>query len=113
MRKSGAEMEKAMKWFSKTCQLDEMQELKLLKMESRGFWIGFGGCCMSFLTAAISALLNAVFSYRNHHDIPGALSAFAVHFFLLGAALSVIMCLCTALYRRRRKLLDDEKEEDT
>ncbi|MDE5937536.1 MAG: hypothetical protein K2H37_00450 [Lachnospiraceae bacterium] len=30
-----------MKWFSRKSNLDEMQELKLLKIESRGFWIGF------------------------------------------------------------------------
>lgn len=32
-----------MKWFSKKNNLDEMQELKLLKIESRGFWLGFFG----------------------------------------------------------------------
>lgn len=32
-----------MKWFSRKSNLDEMQELKLLKIESRGFWIGFFG----------------------------------------------------------------------
>ena len=31
-----------MKWFKKS-NLDEMQELKLLKLESQGFWIGFLG----------------------------------------------------------------------
>ena len=32
-----------MKWFNKKSNLDEMQELQLLKAESRGFWIGFLG----------------------------------------------------------------------
>lgn len=39
-----------MKWFSKKNTLDEMQELKLLKTESRGFWIGFFGL---FLAMAV------------------------------------------------------------
>lgn len=34
-----------MKWFKKS-NLDEMQELKLLKLESRGFWIGFFGLAL-------------------------------------------------------------------
>ena len=42
-----------MKWFQKN-NLDEMQELKLLKIESRGFWIGFFGL---FLSIAVQAFL--------------------------------------------------------
>lgn len=42
-----------MKWFRKN-NLDEMQELKLLKIESRGFWIGFFGL---FLTIAAQVVL--------------------------------------------------------
>lgn len=42
-----------MKWFQKN-NLDEMQESKLLKIESRGFWIGFLGL---FLSIAVQAFL--------------------------------------------------------
>ena len=42
-----------MKWFQKN-NLDEMQELKLLKIESRGYWIGFLGL---FLSIAVQAFL--------------------------------------------------------
>lgn len=38
-----------MKWFSKKNKLDEMQELKLLKIESKGFWLGFFGLFASIL----------------------------------------------------------------
>lgn len=37
-----------MKWFQKN-NLDEMQELKLLKIESRGFWIGFYALFLSIV----------------------------------------------------------------
>lgn len=47
-----------MKWFRKN-NLDEMQELKLLKLESRGFWLGFIG-----LFAAIAV---QVFLYGPEH----------------------------------------------
>ena len=30
--------------FKKENQLDEMQELKLLKIEHNGFWLAFWGC---------------------------------------------------------------------
>lgn len=43
-----------MKWFNKKSNLDEMQELKLLKTESRGFWIGFLGL---FLAIVIQTFL--------------------------------------------------------
>ena len=37
-----------MKWFQKN-NLDEMQELQLLKIESHGFWIGFFGLFLTML----------------------------------------------------------------
>ena len=33
--------------FSKKNQLDEMQEQTLRKIESRGFWLMWGGACLS------------------------------------------------------------------
>lgn len=41
-------MKKKMTLFSKN-QLDEMQELTLLRIESRGFWIGFWGLVLSLV----------------------------------------------------------------
>lgn len=38
-----------MKWFNKKNNLDEMQELKLLKLESRGFWLAFFGLFAAIL----------------------------------------------------------------
>lgn len=158
-----------MKWFSKKNNLDEMQELKLLKLESKGFWLGFFGLfisilvqiflydseeakgiftgefivllCMaiyliagclkngiwdrhlqatpevnigfSLLAAALTALFNAIMSYRNYHNIGGAVAVFIVYFFMVGIILSVTMCLCTALYQRKRKKLEEEYEEES
>lgn len=42
-----------MKWYKKS-NLDEMQELKLLKIESRGFWLGYWAL---FLSLAVQAFL--------------------------------------------------------
>lgn len=42
-----------MKWYKKN-NLDEMQELKLLRLESKGFWIGYWGL---FLSLAVQAFL--------------------------------------------------------
>lgn len=156
-----------MKWFQKN-NLDEMQELQLLKIESRGFWIGFFGLflailiqifiygsehvgrifsgefivflCMgiyliagclrngiwdrhlratptvnigfSVLAAAIAALFNAVLSYRNYRSLSGAFAVFVVYFIMLGIVLSAILCACSALYHRRRKLLEEETAEE-
>lgn len=158
-----------MKWFSKKNNLDEMQELKLLKIESRGFWLGFFGLflsimvqiflydseeakgiftgefivllCMgiyliagclkngiwdrhlqatpqvnigvSILAAALTALFNAIMSYRNYHSIGGAVAVFIVYFFMIGIILSVTMCLCTAFYQRKRTQLEEECEEES
>lgn len=158
-----------MKWFSKKNNLDEMQELKLLKIESRGFWLGFFGLflsimvqiflydpeeakgiitgefivllCMgiyliagclkngiwdrhlqatpqvnigvSILAAALTALFNAIMSYRNYHSIGGAVAVFIVFFFMIGIILSVTMCLCTAFYQRKRTQLEKEYEEES
>lgn len=156
-----------MKWFQKN-NLDEMQELKLLKIESRGFWIGFFGLflsiavqaflygpentgnmvagefiiflCMgiyliagclhngiwdrhlqatpavniglSLLAAAIAALFNAVLSYRNYRSISGAFAIFIVYFLMLGAVLSVTLCVSSALYHRKRKRLEEENADE-
>ncbi len=156
-----------MKWFSKKSTLDEMQELKLLKIESRGFWIGFTGLflviavqalfcgqenmnhmlagefiiflCMgiyliaeclrngiwdrhlqatpkvniglSLLAALITALVNALTSYRNHQDASAALIVFAVCFLLFGAGISAALCACSALYHRKRKRLEEETDD--
>ncbi len=156
-----------MKWYQKN-NLDEMQELKFLKLESHGFWLGFfglflaiavqvflygpenvkdtcvgefivflcmgiylmGGCLkngiwdrhlqatpavnisLSLLAAAVTALFNAILSYRNYHDTASALSVFIVSFFLLGAVLSITLCLCTSLYHRRKKRLEEEKFDE-
>lgn len=157
-----------MKWYSKKNKLDEMQELKLLKIESRGFWLGFFGLfasilaqiviygsdvgntltgefiiflCMgiyliagclkngiwdrhlqatpkvnigfSLLAAALTALFNAIMSYRNYHNVGGAVAVFIVYFFMVGIILSVTMCLCSAFYQRRKKKLEEEYEEES
>lgn len=156
-----------MTWFSKKNNLDEMQELKLLKIESKGFWIGFiglflaimaqiflfgqeyagntrgefviflcmgiwlvGGCLrngiwdrhlkaspavnigLSILAAFVTALFNAVVSYRNYQSMSGAFAVFIVYFLMTGTLLSVTLCTCTALYHRRRKRLEEENEDD-
>ena len=156
-----------MKWFSKKNKLDEMQELKLLKLESRGFWLAFfglfaailiqialygpefseramgefivflsmgiylvGGCLKngiwdrhlqaspavnigaSFLAAALTGLFNAIMSYRDYHSVGGAVAVFLVYFFMTGIILSVTLCVCTALYQRRRKQLEAETEDE-
>lgn len=157
-----------MKWFNKKNNLDEMQELKLLKIESKGFWIGFiglvaamavqalcygaefahdmmlgelivflcmglylvAGCLkngiwdrhlqpsmsanigLSLVAATLTALFNCVLSYRTYQDRKAALAVFIVYFFLIGTVLSVTLCLCTLLYRKRKKQLETD-EEDT
>ncbi len=50
-----------MKWFNKKSNLDEMQELQLLKAESRGFWIGFLGLAAAM---AVQAFLYGADSMR-------------------------------------------------
>lgn len=156
-----------MKWFQKN-NLDEMQELKLLKIESRGFWIGFyalflsimvqvflygpgkagnmlvgefvpflcmgvylvGGCLrngiwdrrlkatpavnigFSLLAAAVTALFNAIVSYRTYQSVSGAFAVFMIYFFLVGAVLSITICSCSALYHRRIKRLEEEYDDE-
>lgn len=156
-----------MKWFNKKSNLDEMQELQLLKTESRGFWIGFiglaaamavqaflygaesvgdmvlgelivflcmglyliGGCLrngiwdrhlqatpavnigLSLLAAALTALFNATLSYRNYHDAFTALIVFVVYFLMISVILSVTLTVCSSLYRRRRKHLEEESDD--
>ncbi len=157
-----------MKWFNRKNNLDEMQELKLLKIESKGFWLGFfglfaailvqialygsefadraagefivflgmgiyliGGCLKngiwdrhlqatpavnigcSLLAAALAGLFNAVMSYREYHKIGGAFAVFVAYFFMLGTLLSVIMCACSALYKRRRRQLEAEDRDES
>lgn len=51
-----------MKWFNKKNNLDEMQELKLLKLESRGFWLAFFALFAAILIQI--ALYGAEFSER-------------------------------------------------
>ena len=155
-----------MKWFKKS-SLDEMQELRLLKIESRGFWIGFIGLflaivvqiviygtesirevyvgefivflCMgiyliveclrngiwdrhlpatpavniglSLLAAAVTGLFNAIVSYHNYHDTTAAFVIFIVYFLMLSVVIYVTLTVCSALYRRRRKYLEEEREE--
>lgn len=60
-----------MKWF-KNNNLDEMQELKLLKLESKGFWIGFFGL----------ALVIAVQTFVYGRDVNITLGESAVLFFM-------------------------------
>ncbi len=156
-----------MKWFKKS-SLDEMQELRLLKIESRGFWIGFiglflviaaqiviygsestremyagefivflcmgiyliAGCLrngiwdrhllatpavnisLSLLAAAVTGLFNAIVSYRNYHNATTAFVVFIVYFLMLSAVISVTLTVCSALYRRRRKRLEEEKDDE-
>lgn len=157
-----------MKWFNRKSNLDEMQELQLLKAESRGFWIGFiglavamaiqaflydaesmgdmmsgefivflcmglyliGSCLrngiwdrhlkatpavnigLSLLAAAVTALFNAILSYRNYHDAFTALIVFAVYFLMLSVVLSVTLTICSALYRRKRRKLEEEDSDE-
>lgn len=155
-----------MKWFSKKSNLDEMQELKLLKIESRGFWIGFfalfaaimaqiflfgqeyashtlgeliallcmafyliGGCLrngiwdrhlpatpavnigLSLLAGAVTGLFNAIVSYHNYQNAAGAFAVFVVFFLLIGVVLSVALTVCSTIYRRRRKQLEEESDD--
>ncbi len=156
-----------MKWFNRKSNLDEMQELQLLKAESRGYWIGFiglavamavqallygaesakdmlsgefivflcmgvyliGSCLrngiwdrhllatpkvnigLSLLAAVLTALFNAILSYRNYHDSFTALIVFAVYFLILSVVLSITLTVCSALYRRRRKHLEEEGDD--
>ncbi len=156
-----------MKWFNKKNNLDEMQELQLLKAESRGFWIGFiglaaaiavqaflygvnsagdmflgefivflcmglyliGSCLrngiwdrhlkatpsvnigLSLIAATVTALFNAILSYRNFQSVSTALSVFIAYFLMLSVAVSVALTLCSALYRRRRKHLEEENDD--
>lgn len=157
-----------MKWFNRKSNLDEMQELQLLKAESRGFWIGFiglavamaiqaflydaesmgdmmsgefivflcmglyliGSCLrngiwdrhlkatpavnigLSLLAAAVTALFNAILSYRNYHDAFTALIVFAVYFLMLSVVLSVTLTVCSALYRWKRRKLEEEDSDE-
>ncbi len=157
-----------MKWFNRKSNLDEMQELQLLKAESRGFWIGFiglavamaiqaflygaesmgnmisgefivflcmglyliGSCLrngiwdrhlkatpsvnigLSLLAAAVTALFDAILSYRNYHDAFTALTVFAVYFLMLSVVLSVTLTVCSALYRRKRRKLEEEDSDE-
>lgn len=157
-----------MKWFNRKSNLDEMQELQLLKAESRGFWIGFiglavamaiqaflygaesmgdmmsgefivflcmglyqiGSCLhngiwdrhlkatpavnigLSLLAAALTALFNAILSYRNYHDAFTALIVFAVYFLMISVVLSVMLTVCSALYRRKRRKLEEEDSDE-
>ena len=156
-----------MKWFKKS-SLDEMQELRLLKIESRGFWIGFIGLflaivvqiviygtesirevyvgefivflCMgiyliveclrngiwdrhlpatpavniglSLLAAAVTGLFNAIVSYHNYHDATAAFSVFIVYFLMLSIVISVTLTVCSALYRRRRRHLEEGGDDE-
>lgn len=156
-----------MKWFNKKNNLDEMQELQLLKAESRGFWIGFiglaaaiavqaflygvnsagdmflgefivflcmglyliGSCLrngiwdrhlkatpsvnigLSLIAAAVTALFNAILSYRNFQSVSTALSVFITYFLMLSIVISVALTLCSTLYRRRRKHLEEEGDD--
>lgn len=156
-----------MKWFNKKNNLDEMQELQLLKAESRGFWIGFiglavaiavqaflygvnsagdmflgefivflcmglyliGSCLrngiwdrhlkatpsvnigLSLIAAAVTALFNAILSYRNFQSVSTALSVFITYFLMLSIVISVALTLCSTLYRRRRKHLEEESDD--
>ena len=157
-----------MKWFNRKNNLDEMQELKLLKLESRGFWLGFIGLflsivvqiviygsentrevyagefivflCMgiyliaaclrngiwdrhlsatpavniglSLLAAAVTGLFNAIVSYRNYHDATAAFSVFIVYFLMLSIVISVTLTVCSALYRRRRRHLEEGGDDE-
>lgn len=79
-----------MKWFSRKSNLDEMQELKLLKIESRGFWIGFFG-----LFAAIAA---QVFFYGAESTGNMAAGEFIV--FLCMAVYLIAGCLHNGIWDR-------------
>lgn len=157
-----------MKWFNRKNNLDEMQELKLLKLESRGFWLGFIGLFLSIvvqiviygsentrevyagefivflctgiyliaeclrngiwdrhlsatpavniglslLAAAVTGLFNAIVSYRNYHDATAAFSVFIVYFLMLSIVISVTLTVCSALYRRRRRHLEEGGDDE-
>lgn len=62
----------------------------------------------SLLAAAIAALFNAVLSYRNYRSMSGAFAVFIIYFLMLSVVLSFILCICSALYHRRRKQLEEE-----
>lgn len=153
--------------FFRKSKLDEMQELKLLKIESHGYWIGFWGLllammvqvvltdptgdfrpltgefivfmCMavymviacirngvwdrhipatpkanigvSLLSATVFALFFALLNYKNYQNATVAAYVFVIQFVMLGVGLSVALTLTSALYRRKRRKLDGEKDD--
>lgn len=71
-----------MKWFSRKSNLDEMQELKLLKIESRGFWIGF--------FALFLAIMAQIFLFGQefaNHTLGELIVLLCMAFYLIGGCL--------------------------
>ncbi len=67
---------------------------------------------LSLLAAAIASLFNAVCSYRDYQSASGAFAVFIVYFFMLGTVLSVTLCICSALYHRKKRRLEEENTDE-
>lgn len=64
------------------------------------------------LGKTVTALFNAVVSYRNYQSMSGAFAVFIVYFLMTGTVLSVTLRVCSALYSRRKRHLEEENEDD-
>ena len=67
---------------------------------------------LSLLAAAVTGLFNAIVSYRNYHDATAAFSVFIVYFLMLSIVISVTLTVCSALYRRRRRHLEEGGDDE-
>lgn len=79
-----------MKW-NKRSNLDEMQELKLLKIESRGCWLAFWGLVIAMAVQQF---------FADPETVPGSLAGEYIVFMCLALYL-VIACLKAGIWDRK------------